>query len=341
LGLLWAVLSALVLAGGLLALIPVIGPYRRPGKKTGEMIYEPPGELPPAMAGVLHDGGAKPNWYHALGTLFDLASRGVMMIEELPKEGWFGSADFRIQFQEKPTDLLPHERGLLDLLFQDKSGRPVKEVKLSKLSGLISSSRWKRFSETLQAEMKADFLIDPARGGVKQRLVVAALVLGSLLMAVVFALTFLFVDTLGYWPLIMVGAIFLVMLAWVITASSISNLSDEGAALAAEWEPFHKYLHAVTRDKASATHPDMFEQYLPYAAVYGLLHDWAKRFEKKGWTRVPAYFRAYDAAGSGSMAAFVVLASTSSSSGGAGSTAATGAGAAGAGAAGGGASGAG
>ncbi|MBK8434354.1 MAG: hypothetical protein IPL28_25055 [Chloroflexi bacterium] len=84
----------------------------------------------------------------------------------------------------------------------------------------------------------------------------------------------------------------------------------------------------------------MFEKYLPYAATFGLLDQWAKQFEKEGWTEMPAYFRVLPTTTSDqAMGVFVAMSATANSSG--GSAAGAGAGAAGAGAAGGGASGAG
>src|SRR5690606_17326417 len=93
-------------------------------------------------------------------------------------------------------------------------------------------------------------------------------------------------------------------------------LTPEGADVAASWEAFAKYLKEVARGKASTTRPDMFSRYLPYAAAFGLLYNWARHFERKGDTLAPAWFHAAAADGSGSMAAFVAMSSSASSSGG-------------------------
>jgi uncharacterized membrane protein len=116
---------------------------------------------------------------------------------------------------------------------------------------------------------------------------------------------------------------------------TLAPLSDAGARLAAEWKGFHEYLKNVTRAKAAVTRPDAFALYLPYAAAFGLLLQWARYFGKEDDTELPAYFQALPHTGASSMAAFVAMTSATTSSGG------SGAGAAGAGAAGGGASGAG
>ena len=36
-------------------------------------------------------------------TLVDLAVRGYLLIQEIPKEGWFGKPDWRLIRLEKPT----------------------------------------------------------------------------------------------------------------------------------------------------------------------------------------------------------------------------------------------
>ena len=123
----------------------------------------------------------------------------------------------------------------------------------------------------------------------------------------------------------------------MIVGNGLTILTDEAKAMADEWQSFHNYLKDVTRKKAAVGGTNMFNRFLPYAASYGLLHQWAKFFQKEGWTELPAYFHAVSRTGSDGMTAFVAMAGSSSSSGGS----AAGAGGAGAGAAGGGASGAG
>jgi uncharacterized membrane protein len=113
-------------------------------------------------------------------------------------------------------------------------------------------------------------------------------------------------------------------------------LSDVGAETAVSWKAFNSYLKAVSKGKRAVDSPTMFEKYLPYAAAFGLLHQWAKHFEKEGWTETPEYFHVLPSTtGNQAMLAFVAMSAATHSSGGSAS------GSAGAGAAGGGASGAG
>ena len=124
---------------------------------------------------------------------------------------------------------------------------------------------------------------------------------------------------------------------WIATGNALTILTDDAKTMADEWQSFYNYMKDVTRKKAAVGGTNIFNQFLPYAASYGLLHQWAKFFQKEGWKDLPPYFHALSRSGEENMAAFVAMAGASSSSGGS----AAGAGGAGAGAAGGGASGAG
>src|SRR5207302_4961554 len=70
-------------------------------------------------------------------TIVDLAVRGYLRIEEVPKEGWRGKADWNL-VQQKQTDdrLQAYERTLLDGIFES-GGRP--QVKLSELRNTFAS----------------------------------------------------------------------------------------------------------------------------------------------------------------------------------------------------------
>lgn len=334
----WIGLSGLALMGGTALLWQALSAYRRPAEKRPGLTYSPPDDLRPAVAGTLRSQGGSVTWEQAQGTLFDLAGRGYLAIEQLPKRRWRGH-DFLIRRLASADELRPHETGLMELLLNDKNGRGHDSVKLSSLNNIISSKRWKAWSEGLQDELTAEGLLDAARKKARARTMALALLPMGLALVVALVMVLRF-SAFGWWPLFLAGALLIVAIIWLIGGASISALSDEGVTRAAEWEPFHRYLKAVSQGKAAPANEDEFEGYLPYAAAYGLLHSWAKRFEKRGWKQTPAYFRPLSDAGRPAMSMFVILAATTSSSGGSASSGAAGAAGAG-GAAGGGASGAG
>ena len=71
-----------------------------------------------ARSGTIIDEQA--NTLDVTATIVDLAVRGYLTIEEIPKEGWFGKPDWTLHRTDKADDdLLTYERTLLTGLFKD------------------------------------------------------------------------------------------------------------------------------------------------------------------------------------------------------------------------------
>ncbi len=330
----WGAAAAAVVAAGLASLVAA---YRRasPTRPRHPLTLDsPPERLAPALAGALTSSVVSPSWSLALGTLFDLAGRGVLEIVELPDKKWYRRHEFAIRRRQHGEDLQGHEQGLLSLLFERK-GVWKSELRLKELQRAATGSRWKRFAEPLKSDLKAAGLVSQARLQARRRfwqIGVAFILLG---LVVVLPLVVL-APTPGPWPILVFFALLLVGVAWTVAGSILNPLSDEAAARAAEWARFFAYLKQITRKKHPLVAED-FGRYLPYAATAGQLANWARRFEKEGVGEIPPYFSALSVSPADSMAAFAAMAASSTA---AGSSSAGGAGA-GAGAAGGGASGAG
>jgi len=335
----WWVGAAVALLGvGAAGLYLFVQPRWPKAAAPAGPIYSPPDDLPPAMAGAINN--YTPSWSNALATIFDLAARDVLHIKEKPAKKWYESRDFVIQQVAQPAGLHPHERALLDLLFETRSGR-TDRILVSELSRRVSSSRWKKYANSLEKELKATGFISAERKRTRLQLnILGFILLLSGLGGMIPIALLLLNSASGLWPLAVTLSLSLLGLVVLVVANSYKPLSDKGLAVAAQWQRFYEYLREVTRGRAAATRPDMFELYLPYTASYGLLYRWAKHFEKKGRTELPDWFHAVSTTGAGNMAVFVAMTAAASSSGGSAAGAGA-AGAAGAGAAGGGASGAG
>jgi len=332
----WLALTALAVtavAGAFMVYWRRNNPPRLVSKQT---IYSPPGDLKPGVAGAIVAESASPSWANALGTLFDLADRGVLRIEELAEKKWYRSHSFEIRLAQRPSGLLPHEEELLNLLFVSKKGQ-TEAVTLSELDQKVTSSAWDKYKNALQAEIKQAGFLSVERKQVRRVYFVLGGIMivagaGGLFLAAILS------DMLGFGPLLLAGGILLLGVVGVIMGAAFSPLSDVGAETAVAYKAFAQHLKNVTKGKEAVGAPQMFERYLPYAASFGLLEQWAKHFEKAGWNHVPSYFHVLSTTGDNQMGAFIAMLAATSSSGG---SAAGAAGAAGAGAAGGGASGAG
>jgi hypothetical protein len=337
----WIAASIAALGAGLAGLFVLLRSTRRgtPVPKSSiDYLGVPPGKLAPALAGALQSQKSSPSWPHALGTLFDLAERGVLTITEIPAEKWYQSRDFEIVQVSQAADLHRHEREMVKLLFTDKRGSPQQSIRLSKLGKEVTSFRWDAFKSAVRRDLSDAGLVDRDRDTAHRNvlaggILILAVSLGLLILAVVL------MSQIGPWALLLAAAVFLVSIVWMIASSTISPLSEYGMALAAEWEPFYHYIKDAASGKTPVQDPASFEALLPYATAYEQGEAWARRFDRLGYCEVPSYFQAFVTADAGSrMGAFVALMANSATSGGS----ASGSSAAGAGgAAGGGSSGAG
>jgi len=335
-GWIWIFAAVVTLVGGLIAVFAAARPYQHTVRKANSFLHKPPMEMPPALAGWLFNQTI--SWQHGLATLFDLAERGLITIEETAEKKWYQSNQFAISLLDKPGDLHPHERALLDLLFTDKHGTPHDTISMSDMGALITSSRWKKFTESLEGEAEAQGLISREAKERGKRMMIWGGVL-MILMVPLGAVVLLLGSFFGGWPLLFGGTIFLVGLFALLFGATLSPLSDRGLKLAETFDPFRRFLDQAGKGKIDVPDPAYYEAYLPYATAFGQAQPWVRQQSKSGYNVVPAYFRALSDDGGANMAVFIVAITAASNSG--GSASASAAGAAGAGAAGGGASGAG
>jgi hypothetical protein len=292
----------------------------------------PPGNVPPAVVGKLTGQG---NGF--MGTIFDLAQRGMLEIKE--EKGFLGFTKHVLERKETGVVLRPYEQGLLDAIFRyGETQIPLTDIG-SRLSMKNSS-----FDEPLERELVERGWFDLERKQKRTSLVMLAL-LGMLVAAVLgFISLFGFrssiaggtISTMLFAAMLGISiAVFLLSLIAAIYGGSLSMLTPNGEEQAMRWKGFAKYLEQVTYGRESAIRPDLFEIYLPLAVAFGLGTKWAKYFEQLGGVPLPVWFHAM--AGSDSDFGAMVAVMTSSDSAAAGADG----GAGGGGASGGGSSGAG
>ena len=111
----------------------------------------PPDDAPPALAAKLtrHSQGF-------MGTLFDLAQRGVLEVRE--DKGWWGSKKYTLELKNAAVALSAHEQGLLSAIF--KPGETT--VDMSAISTRLASKH-KAFDEPLEQELVDRGWLDPDR----------------------------------------------------------------------------------------------------------------------------------------------------------------------------------
>jgi len=286
-------------------------------KGTAPVEYAPPEDLRPGQIGTLIDEEA--NTLDVTATIVDLAVRGYLVIEEIPKEGWFGKPDWKLTRQAKETDgLLQYERTLLDGLFEDGD-----EVLLSDLKKKFVA-RLQKVKEALYRDMVSRrwFVKRPDKvRGMWTGIGVAALLLG--IGATVALAYFTKLGLLGV-PLVIGGVLLM------IGAKRMPARTAKGTAITRRVNGFRVVIEKVEQHMSHwAEEENVFTRFLPFAVVFGVTEKWAKAFEALG--QMPAddmgwYRSAYPftyVAFANSMDAFSVttsgtIAATPSGSGGSG-----------------------
>jgi uncharacterized protein (TIGR04222 family) len=290
------------------------------GDASAPVEFAPPENLRPGQIGTLLDERA--NTLDVTATIVDLAVRGYLLIQEIPKEGLFGKPDWTLIRLEKSDDeLLPYERKLLNGLFEDGT-----EVALSSLRNTFAT-RLKGVEESLYVDsVKQGWFTarpDKVRTSWNRR--------GWLLLLAGIGLTFVLARW-THWGLVgipvIVGGLLLVWFDRYMPART-----PRGTATLRRVRGFRTVIEtAETHMSRWAEEENVFTRFLPYAIVFGCTEKWAKAFEglareqDTSWYLSPRPFVYADfadsmdgfAVSSGGMLASVPAASGSSGFGGGG-----------------------
>jgi uncharacterized protein (TIGR04222 family) len=291
-------------------------PLFEPGEAPVE--FAPPEDLRPGEIGTLIDEEA--NTLDVSATIVDLAVRGFLVIEEIPKKWLLGKPDWKLTRQEKDdAELLDYERNLLHGLFQGRGNR----VELSDLKKKFAN-RLQKVKDALYDEVVAKkwFLRRPDT--VRKAWVVLgilALLLG--LGATVVLAIFTHYGLPGL-PLVLGGLLLL------IGAKRMPRRTAKGTAMTRRIFGFRRVIETAEEHTARwAEEENVFTRFLPYAIVFGVTEKWANAFEALGrapsddlgWyvgTRPFVYHEFADSMDSFAVTTSGIIASTPSGSGGSG-----------------------
>ncbi len=254
--------AAFATAGQEEAVRPTFGPF---GREETPVEFVPPDGLRPGQVGTLIDETA--NTLDVTATIIDLAVRGYLRIDEIPKKGFFGKPDWTMTRLKDGADLRPYERSLLDGVFTTGE-----EVQLSELRNTFAT-RLQTVEEALydDAVEQGWFVGRPDKVRTKWRVIgslalVLALIIASLLPA------FTHAGLLGI-PLVF-GAIGL-----LASAKRMPRRTAKGTGVLRRAQGFRRFILESEKDRARfAEQQHLFSEYLPYAIVFGATEKWARAF---------------------------------------------------------------
>jgi uncharacterized protein (TIGR04222 family) len=232
--------------------------------------FAPPENVRPGQIGTLLDERA--NVIDVTATIVDLAGRGFLLIQEIPRHGLFSKADWNlIRLEKDETELLSYETKLLDALFRDGN-----EVKVSELKTTFAE-RLHAVEQSLYEDAMREKWFRARPDHVRTRWAGR----GVLLTVLGGGLTFVLARW-THWglvgiPVILGGVALALMARWMPARTA------KGTAMLRRIRGFRRVIAtAETHMSRWAEEENVFTRYLPYAIVFGLTKKWAKAFEDLG-----------------------------------------------------------
>lgn len=312
--------AAMIVAATILALWVFFLKYRRDRPDplpAGHTISEAPEALAPALAGSITHGRLSITGAQALATVFDLAGRGVIAIEEQPAAGLLKSPRFVVRRgREKP--LAPHEQAVRDGLFAGKDQPPRLDKAMGKLAMKLGG-----FKKAVKQELGGLGYLDADRADGAKGLMVGGTVV--MVFAVVIVMVLIATNLrLGESSLLIPAAFFASGVTMTIIGASFSTLSPRGRRAALHWNAYRRYLKGQAKEKRLPSTADHVTRLLPYATALGLAPAWHKTLKHVPDAAIPPWLSSMNATG-GHAAFTALLASSASSAGHGGSSGAGGA----------------
>jgi len=232
------------------------------GSPTLVVQYDPPPGLTPADVGALWD--EQPGTREITATIVDLAVRGYLKISETEKAGaLFKSKDFTFQKLKEYNDdqtLQPYERSILDTLF---SGGGT-----AAMSALTASYAFQKSLSGIQTAMSGRtvdlgfFESDPAKlRGAYIGVGIVIIFIGFFLMVLL--------------PTALLTGLIIIFFGWLMP-----RRTPAGVAALDHAKGFKEYLSTAEKYRLQWQEKEnIFETFLPYAMVFGVVDKWAKTFE--------------------------------------------------------------
>ncbi|MGH7530239.1 MAG: LemA family protein [Gemmatimonadales bacterium] len=250
---------------------------RDPRRRPVAVQYRPPPGLTPAEAGTLLDSAA--DLRDVTATLVDLAVRGYLKIEEREAPKLFGlmsSHEYtlhRLPPPEDGTPLAPHEQRVLDGIFAGRGDR----VDLSDLKDEFYREL-PRIRDGIFQRLLGGGLYHARPDRVRRHWMVAAIVCGGLVAVGGASLAPRFLMTAL--PFIIAGvlvAVILLCFSLIMPARTDSGTRALEAVLG--FEEFLRRVESQHLKRVIIGHPELFDQYLPFAMAFGVEGKWARAFE--------------------------------------------------------------
>ncbi|MFH0829110.1 MAG: DUF2207 domain-containing protein [Candidatus Kerfeldbacteria bacterium] len=223
--------------------------------------YDPPDKLRPGEVGTIYDEQAQAR--DVIATIVDLAVRGYLVIEEVEKGTFLGLGDKKdyqlVRKKDADPALKPFEEKLLSSLFDGKDS-----VTLSSMKGKFAQDL--RTVERLMYEQTVrDGYFSANPDSVRKKFFFA----GLIVTVFGFFLVLLYIVVL---PLAGILA--------MIMAKAMPQRTAKGVDATWHCRGFREYLERAEKYRLQWQEKEkIFEQFLPYAMVFGVVKQWTEAFK--------------------------------------------------------------
>lgn len=228
--------------------------------------FEPPDGLRPGQLGLLIDERA--DTLDVTATIVDLAARGYLRIEEIPKTWILGSTDWRLErLRHDDVGLLDYERIVMKGLFGSSSTREVSDLSKKFYTHLASAKK----ALYRDAVDRGWFHRNPSTVRVVYAILGVFCMGGGLILALALG------QLWGYGLLGLPVALFGFVLALISRA--MPRRTGRGRRVMRRALGFAKYIRTAERHPQDfAERANIFTAYLPYAVMFRCVEKWAKAF---------------------------------------------------------------
>ena len=226
--------------------------------------FDVPGKLAPLKyATFINDG--KMDTKHISAAIIGFATKGLLKIEEIPKKGIFSSRDVRLTMladQQKISSLGPEDQLLINGLFGGDKEILISDLK-NKFYKKISGIKDKVKDELVKADLFS-------KQGFTYVGIFAAV--GGVCIAIGF-----FLGSVG--PYFMTGMIASGIIFFIFSAL-MPRRTEAGAELFWQTKGFKMYMDTAEKYRQKFNEKEnIFERFLPYAMIYGIVGLWVKKMK--------------------------------------------------------------
>jgi len=242
------------------------------GKTTIVPEFGSPDDLSPAMLGTVLD--EKVDTHDISAIIIDMAVKGYLKIKDVEKKGIFGSKDYEFIYTGKKMDNLEDfEKEIMDGIF-GSSPKKDDAVRLSDLKEKFYT-HIKTIKDNLYQGVVKKGYFDKNPSATRNIYLGIGITL--------FFLSFFVVPMLAVFTRsmlsIMVGTIISSIII-IIFAFFMPKRTEKGSEILRQIKGFKLYMHTAERYRQKFNEKEkIFEKFLPYAMVFGIVKEWAEKFK--------------------------------------------------------------